>query len=201
MSPRTNISTRCELARELATRLIHLIDLILRVTMDPLTALGIACNVMQILSFSHEIFTLARRIAHDGSPDASLADKSAHLSDLSEDLQGSLKKQQETKHLTKQQQCLQKVAKKCLGSAKDLAEELDNIKWKPGPSGSNSKAQRRLLSQTWKAWWGKSKIDNLEKEMTQAEQAMQSTMLSELWYETIPLMNVGLAQALVALFQ
>lgn len=153
--------------------------------MEALAAFGIACNVMQVVSFSHEIFNLAQRIAQDGSPDASLADKSAQLSDLSQDLQGSLKMQQQTKPLTENQQRLQRLAKKCLNSAESLTEELDKIKWKTGPDGTNSRTQRWFLSQTWKLWWRKSKIDKLQKEMTDVEQTLQSTILADLWYDTI----------------
>jgi hypothetical protein len=153
--------------------------------MDPLTVMGIACNVMQIISFGHEVFSLARRISKDGSPDASLADKSARLSDLSGELQSSLNMQQQTRPLNQTQLRLHNVAKKCLSSSNNLTEELDQIKWKTESKGSNSKTQRRLLSQTWKSLWRKSKIDKLQEEMTNIEQTMQTTILTDMWYDAI----------------
>ena len=153
--------------------------------MDPLTALGVACNIMQIISFGHEVFSLARRLRKDGSPDASLADKSARLSDLSGELQNSLDMQQQTRPLSQNQLRLQNVAKKCLSLSNNLTEELDQIKWKTDPKGNNSKTQSRLLGQTWKSLWRKSKIDKLQAEMTQIEQTMQTTILTDIWYDAI----------------
>jgi hypothetical protein len=157
--------------------------------MDPLTALSLACNVIQIVSFSHEIFTLANQIAKDGSPDANLAENATHLSELSQNLQESLQSQK-AKPLTEQQQRLQKVAQKCLKASKDLTEELDKITWKPGPEGSNSKTQRKAVSQAWKTWWRKSKIEKLQKEMAEIERIMQSSILADLWYVYNPLLNM-----------
>ena len=157
--------------------------------MDPLTALSLACNVIQIVSFSHEIFTLANQIAKDGSPDANLAENATHLSELSQNLQDSLQSQK-AKSLTEQQQRLQKVAQKCLKASKDLTEELDKITWKPGPEGSNSKTQRKAVSQAWKTWWRKSKIEKLQKEMAEIERIMQSSILADLWYVYNPLLNM-----------
>jgi hypothetical protein len=92
--------------------------------------------------------------------------------------------------LTEQQQRLQKVAQKCLKASKDLTEELDKITWKPGPEGSNSKTQRKAVSQAWKTWWRKSKIEKLQKEMAEIERIMQSSILADLWYVYNPLLNM-----------
>jgi hypothetical protein len=116
---------------------------------------------MQIISFGHEVFSLARRISKDGSPDAILTDKSTRLSDLSKELKSSLNMQQQTTPLNQNQLRLLNVAKKCLTASADLTEELDQIKWKTESKDNNSKTQRRLVSQTWKSLWRKSKIDKL----------------------------------------
>jgi hypothetical protein len=151
--------------------------------MEPLTALGIACNVMQIISFGQEVFSLARHLSKDGSPDASLADKSARLSDLSGELQNSLNIQKQARPLEPNHLRLQNVARKCLSLTNNLAQEFDQIKWKANPKGTNSKTQRRLLGQTWKSLRRKSKIDKLQAEMTQIEQTMQTTILTDMWYD------------------
>src|ERR1700753_3864790 len=109
--------------------------------MDPLSALSPACAVMQVISFSNELFGVAKRIAKDGSPDANLADNVAHLSDLSQTLEDELLLQQKTKALTKHQKSLQEVAQKCLKRSRDLTGELYKIKWKPGPGDSGSKTE------------------------------------------------------------
>lgn len=38
--------------------------------LDPVTALGLACNVFQIISFVDEVYDVSKRIAEDGNPDS-----------------------------------------------------------------------------------------------------------------------------------
>lgn len=42
--------------------------------LDPLTAMGIACNVMQVISFCCETISLAKRMKEDGTLDPKLRD-------------------------------------------------------------------------------------------------------------------------------
>ena len=151
--------------------------------MDPISALGLACNVIQIIGFGQEVFSLARRLSKDSSPDPSLADTSARLSDLSGELQNSLNKQKQTGNLDQNQLRIQNVANKCLSLSNNLGEELDQIKWKADPNGTTSKTQRRLPGQIWRSLRRKSKIDKLQAEMTQIEQIMQTTILTDMWYD------------------
>jgi wobble nucleotide-excising tRNase len=149
--------------------------------MDPLSALTISCAVMQVISFSHEVFTVAKRIAEDGSPDANLADTATQLTGLSKNLQSHLATKQNTKPLNEAQQRLEKVAQKCLKTSKELTEELDKIEWKPGSGSAASKTKRSISSQTLTWWWRRSKIGRLQKEMREVEKTMQSSILEDLW--------------------
>lgn len=37
--------------------------------MEGLVALGLVCNVFQIISFAHELYDVSKRVVKDGSPD------------------------------------------------------------------------------------------------------------------------------------
>ena len=87
--------------------------------------------------------------------------------------------------LSQNQLRLQNAANKCLSLSNSLTEELDQIKWKTDPKGNTSNTQRRLLGQTWKSLWRKSKMDKLQAEMTQIEQTMQTAILTDIWYDAI----------------
>jgi hypothetical protein len=146
---------------------------------------------LQIVSFSHETFTVAKRIAKDGSPDPNIADNVAHLSSLSQILEDELLSQQKKEPLTKHQQRLKEMAQKCLKISKDLKEELDKMKWKAEPGESCPKTERSVLSQTWKFGWAKSKMERLQKEMRGVEQTMQSSILTDMWYGNIYLVAIS----------
>jgi len=164
--------------------------------MEPLIALGLACNVVQLVSFGHEVLSLARRLSKDGSPDANLADKSARLSDLSSELKDSLSAQNHARALDQNQLRLQTVANRCLSLSNNMAEELDKIRLKADPKGSNSKSQRTLLGQTWTSLRRKSKIQKLQAEMAQVEQTMQTIILTDMWYDLSRLFVVPKARLL-----
>lgn len=48
--------------------------------LDPLTAMGIACNVMQVISFCGETISLAKKIKADGTLDPNLCGYAEQLS-------------------------------------------------------------------------------------------------------------------------
>ena len=150
--------------------------------MDPLSALAIAGAVMQVISFSHEMIELYGKIKSDGSPDASLAEKSTQLSSTAKILGDKLGTKW-PKPLTKDQKTLQQIAEKCLDRGKDLTDELNKIEWKPSQNGSKPRVQRGTISQMWMTWRRKPKIEKLEKDLKDVEQTMQTTILTSSWYE------------------
>lgn len=59
--------------------------------MEALTALGVACNVMQIVSFMHETFSSCKEILKSGQADPSLEENVKTISVLTKSLRDSLK--------------------------------------------------------------------------------------------------------------
>ncbi len=69
--------------------------------MEPASALAVAFKAVKVVRFCKDVVQLERTISRDGSPDASLAEKSAQLSAISGDLEASLTTYEKS-HLTKQ---------------------------------------------------------------------------------------------------
>ncbi|KAK3998028.1 hypothetical protein QBC44DRAFT_279440, partial [Cladorrhinum sp. PSN332] len=152
---------------------------------DPLTTFSLACGVAQIVSFTGEVFKLARTITEHGSPDPSLAEKATYLSTLSEKLQDTLVLQGLSgQALTKSQLELQKLSKGCLCTARAVTDEFSNTKWKrvTTSTGGSTHRIRNKFSQAFMTVRRKPTLDKLEKEMARAEQALQSGLVSELWF-------------------
>ncbi len=58
--------------------------------MEPLAALGLASNVLQMISFVHETASTYARLAQSGTPDWNLSSNTERLIDLTANLQASL---------------------------------------------------------------------------------------------------------------
>jgi len=57
---------------------------------EVIAALGLACSVIQVISFASETFKLTRNVLKHGSPDPSLASKTKRLKELHATLEGDV---------------------------------------------------------------------------------------------------------------
>jgi hypothetical protein len=138
--------------------------------LDPLTSLSIACNVMQVISFAHEVASIVKRIKKDGTADPELREHAVNLSTSSKGLENYLKGCNPT-HLPKNQAELEVVATKCLKTSKDIQLEIDKIdSTRGGP-----------VMKAVKLKWRKSVLERLEQDMQKYQDAMQSNILIHLW--------------------
>ncbi|ESA43457.1 uncharacterized protein NCU08537 [Neurospora crassa OR74A] len=99
---------------------------------DPATILGVFTGTLQIISFTRELISLTQEIAHTGSSDHDLKEKSEDLLDVSQNLQKSLSTldSESAGVCTEEQQQLQKAAQQCLIAARAMLDELDRIDWR-----------------------------------------------------------------------
>ncbi|KAK3504298.1 hypothetical protein B0T13DRAFT_492428 [Neurospora crassa] len=98
---------------------------------DPATILGVFTGTLQIISFTRELISLTQEIAHTGSSDHDLKEKSEDLLGVSQNLQKSLSTldSESAGVCTEEQQQLQKAAQQCLIAARAMLDELDRIDW------------------------------------------------------------------------
>jgi hypothetical protein len=138
--------------------------------LDPLTSLSIACNVMQIISFTHEITSVVKRIREDGSVDTELREHADHISESSKGLENYLERINK-KQLPKNQSSLRDIASKCLKTSKELQAKLDKVDNTRGGS----------VPRALKLYWMKNGLAQLEKAMQNYQDDMQSHILIHLW--------------------
>jgi hypothetical protein len=138
--------------------------------LDPLTSLSIACNVMQVISFAHEVTSIVKRIKKDGTADPELREHALNLSTSSEGLETYLKGCN-PKRLPKNQVELEDIATKCLKTSKDIQSEIDKIDSTRGGS----------VMRAVKLKWRKTVFERLEQDMRKYQDAMQSNILIHLW--------------------
>ncbi|TVY49615.1 Vegetative incompatibility protein [Lachnellula occidentalis] len=153
---------------------------------DPLTCLGIACNVMQVISFSHEIYSVVERIKEDGSVDEELRQHVDHITESSKGLENYLDRIAD-QQLPRNQTNLRNIASKCLKTSKKIQTKLDRI----------DNTRGGLVPRAVKLFWRKDALERLEKDMQDYQDAMQSQILSPMLYpihDRVPYRNVSFDQ-------
>jgi hypothetical protein len=138
--------------------------------LDPLTCLSIACNVMQIISFSLEVTAITDRIKKDGTADPELREHAGNLSQSSQSLEQYLTKCH-IKQLPQNQAELRAIATKCLQTSKQIQAKMDKI----------DSARDLPLIGGLKLMWKKSEFEKLEQNMRKYQETMQTHILVHVW--------------------
>ncbi|KAH8759110.1 hypothetical protein F5882DRAFT_366438, partial [Hyaloscypha sp. PMI_1271] len=136
--------------------------------LDPLTCLSIACSVMQMISFSHEVTSIVKRIKKDGTADPQLREHADNLSKSSEGLEQYLQSC-DLKHLPKNQADLREIASKCLETSKEIQSKMDKID-----------SSRGVVFRALKLKWRKGDFEKLEQDMRTYQDTMQTHILVHL---------------------
>ncbi|KAH8893363.1 hypothetical protein GQ53DRAFT_805557 [Thozetella sp. PMI_491] len=146
--------------------------------MEALVAVGIACNVMQVLSFAHEVITLCKRVHHNKSPEPTLAQNGEHLEAVVKSLAGRLS--QGPHPLMKPDQELLDIAQRCSEAARELIDEVGFLT--THPDGRN-----RLwatMKTTAKSLLRKSRLERLQKDLAGYQRSMETTILVQVCSKT-----------------
>ena len=148
--------------------------------MEAIAAVSLACNVMQLISFSHEVIEVARQLYSDGCVDKDLSNVVEQLSGLT----ASVEKALLPKATSSSQQRLGDVARKCRDASIKLQDEIKHLSLPPSPGANRSVVQSIRMSV--KAISHKSRIMELEKSMLKWQKVMDSGLLLQIWYAVFP---------------
>jgi hypothetical protein len=136
--------------------------------MEALVALGLACNILQLISFGRETISLVTRISKDGSTDINLAKDAQRIEQLSNELETAMSNQSNI--VSPKYQELLVIARDCKATAKDIKAEMDSLSassW--GKFGKIVKGLRQ-----------KSTLERLEKTLLLHQNTLQSRLLTEM---------------------
>ncbi|KIW63158.1 hypothetical protein PV04_10026 [Phialophora macrospora] len=143
--------------------------------MEPLTALGLACNIVTLVEQGIEAAAVCKELYERGSLDENnhIERYADGLAAANNDLQASLKA-----HATTRATRLQKIAEDASKAAADLKTELNKLKL------SKNTGNRRAggaFKTTLRTIFKKGTIDKLLKALERQEAALQSGLLKELY--------------------
>lgn len=91
--------------------------------MEALVALGLACNVMQLIEFSVGLISVARHAYEVGSVEDDLSDQVSRLIDLSTAMKESLMSST-SNPATQEQNAVEQAAQECLQASVQLQGEI-----------------------------------------------------------------------------
>jgi hypothetical protein len=136
---------------------------------EALAALGIAVNVMGVITFCRETADLAVKIHKTGAVDPDLAQRTTRIKALSEQLDVSTQTAQYGSSRLPAHQELSAIAKDCSSTAQQLVEELESIS-----TGSST------IKKVAKSFWKRSKLEKLEKILESHQRVLDSRLLVDL---------------------
>lgn len=142
--------------------------------LEPLAALGLACNIFQLIEVGCNTIKVAKSIYQSSSPvvDQALQDNAVVLNTIS----GEVKAAQRPASLSKLDKQLVSTADKCSTAVRDLQEEVRFLL-------SNSKRNRlaATLKVVAKTTWRRRRLDRLNENVESAEKLMTKTLLAQIW--------------------
>ncbi|KAI8719792.1 NACHT domain-containing protein [Fusarium sp. LHS14.1] len=138
--------------------------------LEPLVALGLACSVMQTITFAGQTLSLCRNIYNDGQPDPALNDYSLELSKISETLKDNLNKGSGV--LSSDDLALRDTAEKCLEVTTKLTQEMQNLSPQNGQKGV-----RISIRLGFKTLFRKPRLEQLEASLRNIQSAMNTQLL------------------------
>ena len=147
--------------------------------MDPVTALTVLCNVLQLIELGaksakafHEICKSKEALTLENER---LDQQTKLLSTISSQLSTRLQNVAQDR-LTPEKEQLRDLAGECDQSARNLLKRLEKLK----VTGPRSK--REDLKRWWKSRQEEGKIDEDVKQLEQCRERMDKQMLVNLWY-------------------
>jgi hypothetical protein len=148
--------------------------------LEPLVALGLACNVFQIVSFAREVCQVSKTVLETGDvPPPALASTLDDLVKVFRDVESTTAASNAS--LTSRDRELVKIANECSGAAAAMKQELD----KTQATLSSGKGR---WSGSWvavKAVAGassrKKKLEKLEQLVETHQKALETRLLANIW--------------------
>lgn len=137
--------------------------------LEPLTALGLVCNILQLIEVGSQTYELIKVVYQKGLIDDSLNQKAVILGNISEGIKPV------NRPAKKHEQQLVETAESCARAARQLREEIIHLV-------GNAKKGRLLfaLKIAFKTLWRKPRLERLKNELDEAEKLMQTGLLAQI---------------------
>lgn len=146
--------------------------------LEPLAALGLACNVLQVLSFAGEVCKHSKSFFEQGqAPETATA-----FTKASESLTKAFNEAENIattspRPLTQHDEELRRIAEKCKNAAKDLRDEVEN-------ATRAAKAKGKRVNSViigFQSVTRKKKVEDLERLLKMHQKQLDTRLLVNIW--------------------
>jgi hypothetical protein len=145
--------------------------------LEPLAALGLACNVFQAISFTSEVCKAAKTFYDGGVVDPALARASQSLMDVFADIEASTT----SRPLTRTEQEAVDISRSCKEATVSLMAEVG--KSTAGTGAGKSSLRKSFVAGFKSAIHSRSRrVEKLEKQLAAHQRALKTRLLLNLWY-------------------
>ncbi|KLU92117.1 hypothetical protein MAPG_11064 [Magnaporthiopsis poae ATCC 64411] len=159
--------------------------------LEPVAALGLACNILQVIGVGLDTIRVAKQVYKDGALDPALTESASALENISSQILRATASTSpvsatststtststragaaRAKSLDKQ---LSELADKCQGAARDLREEVNFL------NGHSTKTKLvATLKITAKTTWRKRRLEKLEGRLKDAQGLLQTSLMARI---------------------
>lgn len=146
--------------------------------MDPLSAFGLACGIVQIVDFGLEVFSTCRDLAQNASTkkNLDLGYVTSHLADLSKDIETAIDAQAQPK--TRADRELRDLACRCKDTSNALQKKLSALNVNPQKKGLGKLVEvtRKVAESIWKS----SELKELRERLEGYRKMLDTSILTRL---------------------
>ncbi|KAK8074528.1 hypothetical protein PG997_009191, partial [Apiospora hydei] len=147
--------------------------------LEPIAALSLACNILQIVGIGRETVRVARQVYQDGKLDPALTEDAGILNDLAGQIHLITAVPSAAKPKAQDKRLLD-LADKCQGAARDLQEEVNFLNGPP----TRAKLVATLKTAA-KTTWRKRRLEKLDQKLKDAENLLQAGLLTRLYERSV----------------
>lgn len=137
--------------------------------MEPLAAVGLVCNILQLIELGSQTYGLIKAAYQKGSINDSLNEKSIMLESISERIRPV------NRPARKHEQQLVDMADSCARAARQLREEINYL-----VGSANQGRLSFALKAVFMTSWRKTRLERLKNELNEAEKLMHSGLLVQI---------------------
>ncbi|KAK8043411.1 hypothetical protein PG993_005841 [Apiospora rasikravindrae] len=143
--------------------------------LEPIAALSLACNVLQVVGIGRETVRIAKQVYQDGKLDPALTESAGVLNDLSGQIRSATTVASAAKPKARDKQLID-LADKCQGAARDLQEEVHFLNGPP--TRAKLVATLQIVAKTT---WRKRRLEKLDQRLKDAESLLQAGLFTRIY--------------------
>lgn len=140
--------------------------------LDSVAALGLACNILQLVEVGRQTYDCIKTVYQGGKPDKDLGKNAATLKSVTDEIK---KHSRPENDLDEFEKLLIESATRCSTAAHELGEEVRFL----GEAKQGSFAA--ALKVAGKAFFRKGRLERCKKTLDEAENRLRTDLLAEIW--------------------